>query len=110
MQKKYEATLTAIADVPPAGDVALHATGKKGARGRQANGTDPIRPGQGGGEAHQGYILTTVRLHISGRDHHIVDAVRRLVRVQTVHVVPAGVNGVRAHVGWTERRLAMCSS
>ncbi len=97
-------SLTFISDVPPAGDIARHATWEQGARGGQADGTDVIWPGYWAGQLHQCQILPIVRLVVTRWNHHPAHTMRRLVRVDAIQLVPASVDDVRAHVGWTERR------
>lgn len=104
MDVENVASLTIIPDVPPAGDIALHATWEQGARGGQADGTDVIWPGYRAGQLHQRQILPIVRLVVTGWNHHPAHAMRRLVRVEAIQLVAAHVDDVRAHVGWTERR------
>lgn len=101
---KNLASLTIIPDVSPAGDIAHHATWKQRARGRQADGPNIIRKGYRVGESHQCQILALVGVSVPGRDHHLAHAMRCLVRVEAIQLVPASVDNVTAHVGWTERR------
>lgn len=104
MDVKNLASLTFISDVPPAGDIALHATWEQGTRGGQADGTDVIRPGYWAGQLHQRQVLPIVRLVVTGWNQHPADTMRRLVRIEAIQLVPASIDDVRAQVGWTERR------
>lgn len=97
-------SLTVIPDVPPAGDIAQHATWEQGARGGQADRTDIIWPGYWGGQLYQRQILPTVRFDVTRWNHHPPHTVRWLVRVEAIQLVPANVDDVRAHVGRAERR------
>lgn len=96
--------LTVIPDVPPAGDIAQHATWEQGARGGQADRTDIIWPGYRAGQLHQRQVPPAVRFDVSGWNHHSSHTVHWLVRVEAIQLVPASVDDVRAHVGWTEGR------
>lgn len=95
-------SLTVIPDVPPAGDIAQHATWEQGARGGQADRTDIIWPGYWAGQLHQRQVLPAVRFDVSVRNHHPAHTMRWLVRVEAIQLVPASVDDVRAHVGRTE--------
>lgn len=97
-------TPTAIPDVPPAGDIALHATWEQRARGRKADGTDIIWPGYWGGQLHQGYILSTVRFHITERYDDLLHFMWWFARVIAIDVVPTNVDDVRTHVRGTGKK------
>lgn len=97
-------TPTVIPDVPPAGDIALHATWEQGVRGRKADGTDIIWPGYRGGQLHQSYILSAVRFHITWRYYDLPHCMWWLVRVEAIDLVSTNIDGVRTHVRGTGKR------
>lgn len=97
-------TPTVIPDVPPAGDIALHATWKQGASGRKADGTDIIWPGYRGGQLHQGYVLSAVRFHITWRYFDLPHSMWWLMKVEAIELVPTNVDDVRAQIVGTGRR------
>lgn len=110
-RNKVWRSLTLLPDVPPACDIALHATLEQGARRGQADRTDIIWPLYWGGQLHQRHILPTLRFNVTPWDYYTAHTMRWLVKVDAIQQVLSNIDDVRAHIGRTgkeQRGIKRC--
>lgn len=93
--------------MPPTCDGTLQLTWEEDFRGRQADRTDIICPGQGAGQFYQRHIRSIVGFDVTWRNHYAPHTMDWLVRVDVIEEKSTGVDCVLAHVVWTERRQSV---
>lgn len=91
-------SLTPVADVSPACDVAGQVPGEQCPSIRKTDRMDKPRPDDGSLQLHQGHVLSRIWVRVAGRDHDALHEVRHLVGVPAVEPVTANIEDVARHV------------